>query len=220
MGNTELTNYIKTAQDKKIPDEQIRMQLIQAGWPDDLVRQSLGGSTSDLPLPPKPPSHISHPASYNMWDAFEHILLFISLYVLASSIILTLNLFIDKWYPAITDKYSYYSNTELQLIFLHGCMAALIVSFPLFAFFFLHITKKTLQNPSIRGLHARKTLIYITLVGTFLILLGQIISTVYGFLSGNVTINFLLHLGVIIAVAGIIFGYYLMQIKEDRKAYA
>lgn len=220
MGNTELITYIQTARSKQIPDEQIRMQLTQAGWPENLVQQAFGEPTPDVPLPPKPPAHISHPASYNMWDAFEHILLFISLYVLATSIVLTLNLFIDKWYPAITDSYNYYSNSDLQVTFLHGFMAALIVSFPLFAFFFIHITKKTLQTPSLRGLHARKTLIYITLVGTFLILLGQIISIVYGFLSGNVTINFLLHLVAIIAVAGTIFGYYLMQIKQDRKAYA
>ncbi|OGH39152.1 MAG: hypothetical protein A3B44_01900 [Candidatus Levybacteria bacterium RIFCSPLOWO2_01_FULL_38_21] len=154
-----------------------------------------------------------------MWDAFEHILMFISLYVLATSIALTLYFFIDKWFPGVTTE-SYYrssSSNDLNLNLLRGYLAALIVSFPLFAFFFLHITKRTMLNPTIRSIKSRKILIYITLVVAFIIMLYNIISTVYNLLSGNITFNFVLHLLITLSVTGIVFVYYLYQVREDRK---
>jgi len=169
--------------------------------------------------PPLPNQSMAKPSSTTMWDAFEHILMFISLYVLATSIALTLYFFIDKWFPGVTTE-SYYrssSSNDLNLNLLRGYLAALIVSFPLFAFFFLHITKRTMLNPTIRSIKSRKILIYITLVVAFIIMLYNIISTVYNLLSGNITFNFVLHLLITLSVTGIVFVYYLYQVREDRK---
>src|SRR3989344_1672000 len=73
------------------------------------------------------------PSSTTMWDAFEHVLMFISLYVLSTSIALTLYFFADKWFPGVTNE-SYYRSpglNDLQSNLLRGYLAALIVSFPL-----------------------------------------------------------------------------------------
>ncbi len=187
-----------------------------------------------LPTPNVPPqnaSQVSTPAgvastqpivktsSTTMWDAFEHILMFISLYVMATSIALTLYFFADKWFPGVTAESYYRSSSwnDLKLNLLRGYLAALIVSFPLFAYFFLHITKRTMLNPAMRSIKSRKTLIYITLIVAFIIMLVNIVSTVYNLLSGNITLNFVLHLLITLSVTGVIFVYYLYQVREDRK---
>ena len=179
-----------------------------------------GKSTTPTIPSPVPPAVTSiKSSSTTMWDAFEHILMFISLYVLAISIALTLKLFIDKWIPGVTKSYYYlsYETNLLKYTILRGYLAALIVSFPLFAFFFLNIVKRTMANPSMRNIKTRKILIYLTLIVAFIIMLTSIITTVFNFLNGNITLNFILHIIVIITVTGVVVGYYLYQIREDRK---
>lgn len=159
-------------------------------------------------------------SSSTMWDAFEHILMFISLYVMATSIVLVLYYFIDKWFPGVTEYRYSYSNNDWQLGVLRGYLAALIVSYPLFAFFFLNTIKRTISNPLLRTMKTRKILIYLTLVVTFIIMLIYLIQLVYKLLSGDVTVNFMLHLLALFSVTGIIFVYYILEVKGDRKINA
>ncbi len=169
--------------------------------------------------PPLTNQPVAKSSSPTMWDAFEHILMFISLYVLATAIVLILNFFIDKWFPGVNVQSYSYGNSfnDFQVTLLRGYLASLIVSYPLFSFFFLSTTKRTMQNPALRNLKARKSLIYFTLVITFIIMLINVISLVFKLLSGDVTTNFVLHLIALSLVSGFIFVYYLFQVREDRK---
>ncbi len=219
MINALLQNYITKAKSKNIPDNQILHNLITAGWNENEVRAALNPADDlEIPIPPESSSTPVHNTS--MWDAFEHILLFISLYVMTLAISLTLHYFVDKYFPKISSLEDISSENTFYDTLLRGYLSALIVSTPLFIYFFLKITKRTQVYPPLRQLKSRKFLIYLTLVVTFLILIGNAISTVYGLLSGNVTLNFFMHLIVTALVCGIIFTYYLNQVKEDRRQHA
>ncbi len=226
MVTQELTDYIKKYQAQGLSNTQITSDLVKVGWDKaDVDRAVLQVSNPDIPLPPHSGEHqsvssASHPSTYTMWDTFEHILMFISLYVMSTSIGLILFDFINKWFPPISlnDYYSGYSSR--QDLALNGYLAALIVSFPIFGFFFIRIARQTASYPQIRELRSRKVLIYLTLIVTFLVMLGYVIATVYKFLSGNVTPNFLLHLAVTISISGLIFWYYLNEVKADRRIHA
>ncbi|MBI4226119.1 hypothetical protein HY612_03325 [Candidatus Roizmanbacteria bacterium] len=221
MVTPELLTYVKQARLMGLADQEITANLVKEGWNNIDIQLALGKLNA-----PKPTSAVSKgmqamnsSPSYSMWDAFEHILLFISLYVLATSIALTLHFFVDKWIPGIS-PYSYKYNYTMGsggLTLLRGYLASLIVSYPLYAFFFLRVSKRTEHFPIIRNIKARKSLIYFTLVVTFIIVLANVISLVYGFLNGNVTLNFLLHFLITVGVSGTLFGYYLNQVKEDKK---
>lgn len=172
-------------------------------------------STGDLQKTPKLKDPQKNPLTHSMWDAFEHILLFISLYVFVTSFALLVHYLVDKWIPRFPEgrpvSYSSVGNSVLR-----GYLSAILVSYPLFSFFFLRITKRTLVNPELRKIRPRKTLIYLTLVVTFIVSLINIISIVYSFLGGNVTANFFAHFFVTFLISGIIFAYYLFQVREDR----
>lgn len=158
--------------------------------------------------------------SISMWDSFQHILLFISLYVMATSFALLLHFFIDKYVPGtLTMSLSIYSGLY-GITLVRTELAALIVSFPLYTFFFLMIAKRTLTEPAIKSLKSRKFLIYLTLIVTFITVLINIISIVLSLLNGNVSLNFLLHFIDTVTISGIIFGYYLYQVREDRRPNA
>ncbi len=217
----QIHTYIEEVRKKGKSDDEIKSTLIAAGWQKNTVEAAFHSPADILPPPPAPPKNSTNATGglTSAWDAFEHVLLFISLYVLATSIGLILHYFVDKWVPGVRLT-SYVDYGDWQATLFRGYMAALIVSLPLFTFFFLNITSRTNANIAIRGLHARKVLIYITLVGTFIIMIASIIRVVFNMLNGNLSSNFILHLIVTLTVSGVIFIYYLNQVKEDRKIHA
>ncbi len=223
MSTSTLLEYINNAKIHGLSDNQIQENLKKAGWIDSDISSAFGGgfdpNTVPTPafLPPSPPKNTIS----SIWDTFEHILLFISLYVLYTSLALTLHFFIDKYIiSANANPYGYAAQSSYGLVLLRGYLAALIVSCPLFSFFFLRVTKRTILHPEIRNLSSRKTLIYLTLVITFLVLLINIISIIFNFLNGNVSLNFVAHFITTITLSAFIFMYYLKEVKEDRKVYA
>lgn len=216
MPSPKIADYITQARSTNLSDAVIKENLLKAGWQEADVVASLTPVAPGIPVP-TPDNKVENPGSGTMWDSFQHILLFISLYVMATSIALIIHDFIDRFMPGIRTGYNFgYSSSGL----LQGETAALIVSFPLFAFFFSIITKRTQANPATRNLRWRKFLIYLTLIITFIIVLANVISLVYSLLGGNVTLNFFLHFLDTITVSGVVFAYYLGQVKEDRKGHA
>lgn len=227
MVTEDLLSYVRKKKQQNIADDTILQELLTVGWKQEDIKQAIiATSNPDIPLPlvPSAPPAAASPKEqkgyHSMWDAFEHILMFISLYVTATALALMLHYFVDKWFPNILyNSYSSSSNyrSSIHDVFVLGYMAALIVAAPLFAFFFVRISKRTETHPEVRMLKARRFLIYLTLVGTFIIIIGYIITFVYSLLKGNITLNFIFHIMVTIGVSGVIFAYYLSEVKEDRR---
>lgn len=208
----ELRKYIRTLRDKGLPDTTIRTKLVSAGWDVRDVNQELHPADDDIPPPPPPPSvHAKQSGYANMWEGFEHVLMFLSLYFMAGALGLLLHEFINKWSPES-------ANTFVNPGIIRGAIATLIVTFPLFAYFYLDILKRSDRNPAIKQLHARRFFTYLTLVGTFIFGVYKTVQTILAFLDGNVTPNFLLHLVVTLSIIGLIFYRYLVEVKEDRRA--
>src|SRR6266568_9213829 len=211
----ELKSYISKAREKKLSDEQITNSLVAAGWQKEQIAQALS-QDSDLPVPPLPPS-FSH---VGMWTGFLYILFFISLYVLAGAISGILTIWVDKTIPTVissndtspSDFFFFFLDNYDTPSIIRGYIAAIIVSLPLFVSLALVLKKQLVTQPVVRNLRSRKILIYITLIGTFLILLGNIITTCYELLSGTVTGNGLGHLGVTLLIVGAIFAYFIGEV--------
>lgn len=219
MDTIEIRNYILKSKAAGKSHKEIVSNLKSAGWSDEDIQSALN-STEDIPVP-KPNHSIdniasSHSHSITMWDAFENILLFISLYVMATSIGIILHSFVDKWvsgpYSEFGSSYSFYSEDLLK-----GAVAALIVSAPLYSFFFLRIIHSTIKNPMLKQLKTRKFMQYLTLVITFILMLINVIKIVFSYLDGNLILNTLLHFLVTIGISTVIFMYYLHITKEDRR---
>ncbi|HWY79897.1 MAG TPA: DUF5671 domain-containing protein [Candidatus Sulfotelmatobacter sp.] len=209
----ELTNYIIKAREKKVTDEEIKNNLIANGWSSEQVAQALS-QTANIPIPPPPVIHVG------MWTGFLYILFFISLYVLSTAIGGILHIWINKTIMNVTDN-TYTDSTYLSFFNLpsvvRGYLSAIIVTYPLFLILALTLKKQLVKQPMVQNLRSRKLLIYITLIGTFLIMLGDVIAISYDFLSGSITGNALGHLLVTLLIAGSIFGYFISEVKNDRK---
>ncbi|HSW47554.1 MAG TPA: DUF5671 domain-containing protein [Candidatus Saccharimonadales bacterium] len=224
MANSSITDYIKKSQSEEKSEIEIRSNLAQAGWDGKSIDDGFHAINNTNAVP-TPPSDVPRPPTgyANMWDAFEHILMFISLYFMSTAFAMLLHQFTDKWAPGVantTSYYGYFGLTNYYDWILKSSLACVMVTFPLFAYFHLDLNKRTLKNPLLRSIRVRKQLIYFTLIITFLILVKKIIETIFNLLNGDVSMNFVLHLIITVAVSGAVFIFYLHQVKEDRKAHA
>ena len=216
----ELKSYIEKAREKKLTDEQIKKQLLTAGWQEEQIAEALS-QDADFPPPPPPPA-IAH---VGMWTGFLYILFFISLYTLATAIGGVFNIWVDKAIPTVInnpdsssfDFSSFFTDNFDTPSIIRGYIAAIIVSLPLFVSLSLVLKKQLVNQPGVKNLRSRKLLIYITLIVTFLILLGDVIATCYELISGTVTGNSFGHFGVTLLISGSIFGYFIGEVKNDRK---
>lgn len=224
MVTYQLLQFVKSAKEKGTADDVIKNNLVSVGWVEEDVTKALSAvALGDVPLPPSIAAQENilrgQQPKGNMWDAFQHILMFISLYLTVVSFALILHYFVDKWFPGVASygysSYSYMDDYQRTLVL--GYLSAFIVNFPIFSFLFLKITKHTQEHPENRMLNSRKALTYFTLVATFLTLIFNIASLVWQLLNGNISLNFALHFAIWVGLAGLIFSYYLNEVKEDRK---
>lgn len=207
MPNPDLISYISSLRSKNINDQVIKEKLIGSGWPENeiLVALSPQNTVNDVPPPPVP--------HFGMWVAFEYIILFITLYIWATSFGGILHYAVDKNIKDPIDNLSFSSSLNIVI---PGYLSGLIVAFPIFAVLFLILKRQVREKPAVKNLRARKVLIYLTLLGTFLLMIGHILTTVWGFLSAATTLKSFMHLLVTLVVAGSIFIYFLIEVRGDR----
>jgi len=213
----DLDSYIEAARSKGIDDEKIKKTLEKQGWQEKEILLHLTPiPPSTIPSPPLPP--VPH---FSMWIAFEYILQFVALYLSAISFSTLVHFAVDDiFFP--NDPLSFsslFSYSSVSKTILRVTLATLLVAYPVFASLFLMVKKQEMKNPNIRNIASRKMLIYLTLIVTFLITIGNIISTVYHFLEGSMTLRSITHLITTLIITGGIFFYYLWEVKEDRKGH-
>jgi len=217
--DTRLNDYISKARNQHLSDKQIKQNLLNAGWQEHIIINTLQDTTikDDTVYPsPEAITQMTPVSHLGMWTGFLYIIFFISLYVLASSIAGIFHIWTDALFP---------NNNNLAINFSHnyavlrGLIAAIIVSYPVFLTLSLILRKQLIKQPLVKNLRSRKILIYLTLIGTFLLLIGHIIITIYDFLNGSLTINVIGHVFVTFLIAGSLFGYYLQEVQYDKKTH-
>lgn len=94
-------------------------------------------------------------------------------------------------------------------------VATLIVAFPLFIYFSRVVYNSYITHPDKREFWIRKWLLYITLFIAGVVLAGDLITVIYYFLDGQeLSVSFLLKALVLFVVAGIVFSYYLKDLRD------
>lgn len=156
-------------------------------------------------------------------DFFLHLGVTISLY---ATVIAFLNLIfkvIDKSFPHIIDTNIYYwsGSSEISMP-----VATLIVVFPVLICLSFFVYKSYEKDQSKKNLGIRKWLTYVTLFIAGLILAGDLILVIYKFLDGqDLTQAFLLKSISLFVVLGVVFCYYLQDLRDkitnrQRKIWA
>lgn len=211
MANSTLTQFVKEALEKGQDRANIRAALTGAGWRAEEVEEALAGF-ADAPFPiavPKPQAYLS------AREAFFYLLFFILLGVVAYNLGSLLFALIDRAVPDRIEDANQFRGPWQQSQ-MRSAMAGLIVGTPIFLWLARILLKARASNPALQRSRIRKWLIYISLVIAGSVLVGDAISLVYSFLSGELSARFALKSLVVAAIAGSIFGYFITHAERDE----
>ena len=147
-------------------------------------------------------------------DVFLHLLGIIALYISAGSLIALLFEYINIFFP---DPLNYYPYSAIAGS-IRWSMAALIIIFPVYALVSWMLNKDYILNPEKRELKIRKWLVYFTLFIAAITIIIDLVTLVYNFLGGDLTARFTLKVSAVLLVAGMVFGYYLWDLRKKYSA--
>jgi type III secretory pathway component EscS len=145
-------------------------------------------------------------------DLFLHLLAMVALYWSAISFVTLLWQFVNYFFP---DPLRRYYNEILFSGPIRFAISSLIIVFPIFIFTSWYLNKIYKRELSVRESRIRKWLIYLTLFIASLIIIGDLVGLINIFLGGDLTIRFALKALAVLLVAGIIFAYYLDDVRKD-----
>ncbi|MBT3419419.1 MAG: hypothetical protein HN726_02660 [Candidatus Magasanikbacteria bacterium] len=149
-------------------------------------------------------------------DFFLHLLMIITLYGSAISIIIIVFQIINIYLPDTLYNTNNYGGVDRYKDTLRGALATLIVMFPVYIVTMKHLKKMYIQMPGKLNLTIRKWLIYFTLFVGSIITIIDLISILNNLLSGELTVRFTLKVLTVLVVVGTILWYYLLEIKKNK----
>ena len=147
-------------------------------------------------------------------DVFLHLLAIITLYASAVSFIVLVFQYINLAFPDALQG-GYYAMESAQSA-IRFSVATLIVVFPTYVIVSWILGRGYAADPQKRNLRIRKWLIYFTLFLTGLVAIGDLVTLIYNFLSGDLTSQFVLKILTVLFVTGSIFFYYFVDVRKYK----
>jgi len=208
MPMSDIHGFVKEALAQKIPKTEIKKALLQASWQEDEVASALDAFADvDFPIPvPRRKPYLS------AREAFIYLVLFLCLYITAFSFGKLLFDFINRWVPDVLRQYE---STDVNAV--RTSVSELIVAFPVYLWLTWLMAKAIRKDPEKKGSKIRKWLTYITLFITAGVIIGDLITLLFNLLGGELTLRFFLKVMTVLMIAGIIFGYYLWDLRKEEK---
>jgi hypothetical protein len=207
-----LGTFIDAAKSQNVTDDFIVTLLKHKGWSERRIYQAFAvyyervlGTTL-----PERGARIEYAS-----DAFLYLLAFISLTAWAFATGYVFDALIDRWIPSGLDN-SYATMSFRSAV--AGALATILVALPIFAFVSRSIAAGISRRPEMADSGVRKWLTYIVLVIAAICLIGDGVALLTSFLTGELTLRFVLKAFVLVLLAGSIFTYYLSTVRGEAVA--
>ena len=95
-------------------------------------------------------------------------------------------------------------------------MATLIIVFPVYILMTWYLNRAYQRTPELVNLRTRKWLVYLTIFLAAVIILGDLVTLIFNFLSGELTTRFVLKGLAVLLVMAAIFAYYLWEVRKYK----
>ncbi len=213
MADRVLNEFVHQALAHGVSRQEAAAELATAGWSRGQIEDALAAfAQSEFPVPvPRPRPYLS------AREAFLYLILFIALAVSAGNFGLLVFQLINFTFPGpLANEYARQASEAAM----RWSISALIVAYPLYIILSWRLNRLRRRNPAMQRSRIRKWLTYLTLVAAAGTLLGDFITVVNSFLSGELTVRFALKAATIAVIAGIIFLYYVADAERDEEEAA
>ncbi|MDP3726473.1 MAG: DUF5671 domain-containing protein [bacterium] len=147
-------------------------------------------------------------------DVFGHLLAIIGLYVSVLSFGALLFGLINLYIPDVLQ----YEHGRFAVESLKWPLAILVIVFPLYVWLTAYLQRDLQKNPEKKELKTRRWLLYFTLFATAVVIIGDMVTLIFRFLNGDLTLQFVFKVCAILAIAGSVFTYYVWNIRKDIPA--
>lgn len=146
-------------------------------------------------------------------ETFRYLLMFVSLAIVATAVGAAYFNVIDHFVRDPLAPFGVY-----QLSGLRWQLAAIIVASPVFSFAARMVKGAVEADSSLRRSGIRKWIMYIALFIAAAVLLGDLIGVLARFFDGDLTLRFALKSFTVLVIAGLVFGYYSLEVRQDDRA--
>ncbi len=93
-------------------------------------------------------------------------------------------------------------------------LATLIILFPVYLWTVWFINRDLARNPEKNEFRVRRWLLYLNLFLAALLVIGDMVALIYGFLNGDLTARFLWKILAVAAVGSAVFAYYYFDLRR------
>lgn len=145
-------------------------------------------------------------------DFFIHIGIIVTLYVSSISLIALLFQIVDILHPDPVFSYVDPYSSGIR-----WAIASLIIVFPLFILLSWLLERQYTANPEKRALGIKRWLTFLTLFVAGATIATDLIVLINTFLGGEISLRFILKVIVVLVVAGIVFSYYLWDLRRTNQ---
>jgi len=207
--SSPLLDFINVGRAKGASDEFLAALLIRRGWPAEHVYAALARyweTATGLAIPERTGSGESAK------DAFLYLLSFSTLATWSGALGSMLFQFIDYWIP---DRISPHLVYNLRSV-VTWQMASIAVAFPIYLLVTRLIFREAASGPERLQSGVRKWLTYIALLGTAGAVICDLIWFLDYFLTGELTLRFMLKSATVMAICSGIFVYYIGSLRWNR----
>jgi hypothetical protein len=210
--NSDLVAFLEHARAKGMDHGTIRMLLLSAGWKEKDVARALAEHALDLPVPAPPDGGGAR-------DAFLYLSAFAALYASAIATVSLLFDYVNRIFPDPARAAGFQSEAW-SLKGMRWSLATLLVAFPVFLWQTRFLLKEMAIQLEKSWSAVRRWLTYLTLFVAAVALASDLVTLVFYFLEGELSIRFLLKVGIVCFVSGLAFAYYLATVRMPARVLA
>jgi hypothetical protein len=150
-------------------------------------------------------------------DVFFHLLSFVGLYASAIALLVLLFQHVNLAFVDALEGNGYYAALASRGM-IRWALASIVVAFPVFLWVSWFLERMYVASPEKRELRIRKWLVYFTLLVVTLSIGGDLITLIFRYLNGELSVRFALKVLSVFAVAGSVLCYYLWSLRRSYKS--
>jgi len=214
MDTNALAEYVAGRIRSGIAKAIIQEELLAVGWSEEesLDAYRAGLVLSGVPVPTEGNRAIL-PRKASSVDTVINFFSFILLGIVATALGTLFFQIINVIFPDVLDVIDWYTESQTASS-IHYSIAALLIGFPLYFFALRLWFRKFREDEGRTESDFSKVLTYLVLLITAVTIVGDLITVVFTFLQGEMSVRFFLKALTILVIAGIIFGFYYLERRK------
>jgi hypothetical protein len=213
MNNDSLAIYVAGRLKSGSSPSDIREDLLAVGWPEDTARAAVAQGLAEFGVPvPNGRNVAGAGRTASTVEIILSLFSFILLGVVATALGVLYYQVINHFFPdPLTIRYSSGAPDRSAI---HYGIAALVVAFPLYVAAIRIWFRRFREDEEHVESKLTKWLTYLVLLISAVTIVGDLITTVFYFLRGELSVRFILKALTILAIAGSVFGFYFLERRK------